>query len=91
MQTPSGEQAGDWQEIIGLLSGSVGMVCSGPLAMAAGVWLGWGMQRDRMNRAGGAVVIRNSAGAKGCLQSPGGRGGGGKQSYPHRWELRCPL
>lgn len=55
-----------------------GNVCSGTLAKAAGVVLGWGMQRDRMNRAGGVVVIRNSAGARGCLESPGGWSGGGE-------------
>lgn len=40
-----------------------GNVCSGTLAKAAGGVLGWGVQRDRMSRAGGVVVIRNSAGA----------------------------
>lgn len=44
------------------------MGCSGTLAKAVGALLGWGVQRDRMNR-GGAV-----AGARGCL-GPLGQGG----------------
>lgn len=79
---PSREQACDWPEIIGLLSGAVGMICSGTLAKAAGFVLGWGVQRGRMSRAGGAVVIRSSAGARGCLGSPGVRVRVGRTKLP---------
>lgn len=78
MQAPSREQACDWPKIIGLLSGSQGKVCLGTLAEATGVLLGWGVQRGRMNQVGGVLVIRNAAGAQGCLGSPGGGGGVGE-------------
>ena len=77
MRAPSREQACDWPKIIGLLSGSRGKVCLGTLAEAAGVLLGWGVQRGRMKQVGDILVIRNAAGAQGRLGSPGGGGGGG--------------
>lgn len=66
------------------------MVCSGTSANATGILLGLGMQRDRMNQARGLVVIRNAAGALGCLGSPGG----GKEDQPtgiFRSYGGCPL
>lgn len=71
MWAPSREQAHDWPEIIGLLSGSRGMGCLGTLAKAAIVLLGWGVQSCKMSQAGGVAVIRNSARAQGCIGSPG--------------------
>lgn len=65
MQSPSRELACDWCEIIGLLSWSPGMGCSGTLAEVSGMVLGRSMQRVRMSPAGGAVAIRNSTGALG--------------------------
>ena len=71
MRAPSREQACDWPKIIGLLSRSRGKVCLGTLAEAAGVLLGWGMQRGRMNQVGGVLVIRNTAGARAASGPPG--------------------
>lgn len=71
MWAPSRERAGNWPEIIGLSSGSRGTGCLGTLAEAAGALPGLGVQSHRMSRAGGWLVIRNSAGALGRLGSPG--------------------
>lgn len=82
MGAPSREQACESLDIIGLWPGSMGMGYSGTSTKTTDIVLGWGMQRDRMKQAGGALVIRNSAGARGCLRSPGVGAEGGENRAP---------